>query len=231
MKIKGILFSFLIVVSLNLAYAVPAMNNEPGSIERYTWVGGNKEGTVVAFMLSYFGPSSGAPFVRLFVKEMGKVEPVFTDGASMFSGGEKELAELASNLLKKNAEYLKSLDITLSNDFIFEANMVIPWNNNPMISSGWVDIQDVGLRSIEVKAEKSGEPCFYETNSNSFSLEYWFDGVKKITVPSNDNCGMGSVIIRNVFKTKQALWFIVYRQAYGLGAVDTWWIDVEGIKY
>jgi len=231
MTIKGILFSLLIVSSLNLAYAAPATNNKPGSIERYSWVGGNKEGTVVAIMLSYFGPTSGSPYVKLIVKKAGEVEPIFTDGASMMGGGERELAELASYLLEKNTENLKTLDITLSNDFISDANIVIPRNENSTIISGWLDIENVGLKSFTVQSEK-GDVCSFDENMSSYGLTFRFDNAKKITVPPNANsCWSENFIVRNVFRTQKALWFIVYQHTYGLGSVDTWWIDVEGIKF
>lgn len=230
MKIKGFFFSLLIVLSLDLAYSTPVMSNKPGFIERYAWVGGNKEGTVVALMLSYFGPTSGSPFAMLIVKKVGEVEPIFTDNASMMSGGEIELVELVSHLLEKNTDHLNSLGITLSNDYISDANVVIPRNENSTIISGWVDIENVGFKSFTVQSEK-GDVCSYNENMNSFGLTFRLDREKKITVPPNANsCGSGNFMIRNIYRTQKALWFVVYQHAYGLGSVDTWWIDVEGIK-
>ncbi len=140
MKIKGVFFSLFIALIFNSASAALTMSNKPGSIERYSWIGGNSDGTIVAFILSHFGSSSSAPFVKLIVKKAGEVEPIFTDSASMMSGGERELEELASYLIEKNSENLQISGIKLSKDFISDANIVTPRNDNPTIISGWADI-------------------------------------------------------------------------------------------
>ena len=225
-------FLGFMTLTLNLIYAAPVVNNKPASIERYKWLGGNKSGTSVAFILSYFGPASGSPMVKLIVKKAGEVEPIFIDSSfSISGGGEEELEEMSLNLIEKNTAYLNSLGISLSADFISEAHTIIPQNKDPIESSGWVDIQNVGLKSFTVNATKA-DICSYDPNLNSFGLEFWLEGSQKITLPANsEHCGSGQFAIRNVFKTQKILWFIVYQHSYGLGPSDTWWIDVEGIKF
>jgi len=170
----------MIFFNLQLVYAQPA------TIQRYAWVGGNEEGTKVALMLSHFGPSSQAPFAELIVKEAGKSEPLFVDTAMKMSGGEKELSELCLFLLNKNSEKLKSFGITLSNDFLSEANIVAPPNHDPKVAAGWVDVENYGLAEFSVKSYKS-DTC--PENSAGIAIDIELNGTNRLTSkPAPDAC-------------------------------------------
>jgi hypothetical protein len=226
MAMKGIIFALLTALSLNLTAQTTL--SRPGAIERFAWVGGNKEGTVVAFVLSHFGPASGAPFATLVVKKADEVMPVFTENASMMRGGERELAQLAAYLIDKNADYLKTLNIEISNTFISEAHAAIPRNDDPALISGWLDIENRGLKSFIVASEKT-DVCPDDINRNIFGLTIRLDR-KQLNVPANSNlCTSEHFMIRNVYRAQKTIWFVVYQHTYGLGLVDTWWVDIEGI--
>jgi hypothetical protein len=223
MNIKRIIFFVIILFNFQLLYA------QPFSIQRYAWLGSNEEGTKVALMLSHFGPSSQAPFVKLLVKQAGEADPLFVDTAMQMSGGEKELAELAMYLLKKNTDKLNELGITLSNDFLSEASSVTIPNHDREIASGWVDIENVGLNEFTIVGYKS-DTC--PKNSDGIALDIALNGTHRLTArPTPDNCWNDSFLLRNIFRTKKALWFIINMHAYGLGDTDTYWIEVQGVNF
>lgn len=220
MNIKRIII-FLAAFGVQWAYAQPA------SIQRYAWVGGNENGTIVALMLSHFGPSSQAPFAKLIVKEAGKPKPLFVDSAYKMSGGETELSELGLYLLNKNTEKLNSFGIKLSNDFLSEANSVAALNLIAGEAAGWVDIENYGVKEFLVKSIKS-DNC--PRNSTGIAITIEFNGVDRLTSePSPDECFNDSFLLRNIFRTPKALWFIMNLHSYGLENTDTYWIDVQGI--
>ena len=213
---------FIFLLGMQSSYA------QPGSIERYAWVGGNDDGTLVALMLSHFGASSHAPFAKLIIKEAGKSAPLYVDDAMKMSGGEKELAELGTYLLNKNAERLKKLGIKLSNEFLSEANVVTPPSLIPNVISGWIDIENDGLESFSVRSAKS-EVCL--ENKSGIALTIQRNGVDVLTAqPAPDECWNDGFQLRNIFRTRKALWFVMNMHAYGLDNVDTYWVDVQGIN-
>lgn len=218
---KKIIFLMMILFGLQLAYAQPA------TIQRYAWVGGNADGTIVALMLSHFGPSSQAPFAKLIVKEAGKPTLLFVDSAMKSSGGEKELSELGLYLVNKNSEKLKSFGITLSNVFLSEANIVTLPNQDPNLASGWVDLENHRIDEFSVKSYLS-DTCSKKSVGIAITIER--NGMHQLTSkPSEDECWNDSFLLRNIFRTKKALWFILYMHAYGLENEDTYWIDAQGI--
>lgn len=221
MNLKKLVLLFLFNLSLQLACA------QPTPIQRYAWLGGNSEGTIVALMLSHFGPSSQAPFARLVVKQADKAEPLFTETAMKMEGGEKELADLCSYLLNKNAEKLKKFGIILSNNFISEANIVVPLNQDPKIVSGWIDIENKGIEEFSVVSHKSN---MCPSAPNAIRLELWLNGSKRLS-ENFDTCWNDGFLLRNVFRTEKALWFIIHTHTYGLNNVDSYWIEAEGIKF
>lgn len=223
MKQKVLILFIMLLSSFQFAFAQPA------SIQRYTWIGGNKDGTKVALMLSHFGPSSQAPFANLIVKEVNKAEPLFTDGAWKMSGNEKDLEELCLNLIIKNKEKLETLGIELSNDFMSEANMVVSSSQDPHLISGWIDIENVSLNEFILKSYRA-TTC--PNNSTGIAIEIWLNGEKRlISKPDPQSCWNDSFSLRNVFRTKKALWLILNMHAYGLNNVDTYWIDVQGVTF
>lgn len=206
---------------VQLTYARPA------TIQRYVWVGGDDDGIVVALMLTHFGPSSQAPFAKLIVKEAGRSIPLFVDSAYKMSGGETELAELCSYLLNKNADKLKDFGIKLSNNFLSEANSVVPLHQKPYVASGWVDLENIGFKKFLVKGNKS-DNCPKDSVGIATTIE--FDGIDRITsTPSPEECWNDSFLLRNIFRTRKALWFIMNMHAIGLANEDIYWIDVQGI--
>lgn len=223
MNIKSIFLLFIILFNLQLVFANPV------TIQRYAWVGGNEDGTKVALMLSHFGPSSQAPFAKLIIKQAGKAEPLFVDSAYKMSGNENDLAELCLYLLNKNTEQLKNLGINLSNDFLSEANTITTPNDDTKIASGWVDIENIGINKFSIKSYKS-DTC--PVTSDGIAIDIELNGEKQLTAkPAPDECWNDGFLLRNIFRTKKALWFIMNMHAYGLGNVDTYWIDVQGITF
>lgn len=222
MNIKSIIL-FAILFNFQLAHAIPA------TIQRYAWVGRNEEGTKVALMLSHFGPSSQAPFAKLIVKQADKAEPLFVDTAYNMSGGEKELTELCLYLLNKNTEQLKNLGIVLSSDFLTEANAIALSNHDSSIASGWVDIEKIGIEKFSIKSYKS-DSC--PETSEGIAIDIELNGEKRLTAkPAADECWNDGFLLRNIFRTKKALWFIMNMHAYGLANVDAYWIDVQGVTF
>lgn len=221
MNIKRTTIIFVFLLCMKLGYAQPA------TIQRYAWVGGNEDGTIVALMLSHFGPSSQAPFAKLIVKEAGNPTPLFIDGAYKRSGGEKELAELVLYLLNKNTDKLKSYGIKFTNEFLSEANSVSPPSLMPDVVSGWVDIENDGVKDFTVKSMPSGN-C--QKNSAGIALKIEFNGVERlVTQPSADECWNDGFILRNIFRTRKALWFVLNMHSYGLANLEAYWIDVQGV--
>jgi len=221
MNINRITIIFVVSLFMKLGYAQPA------TIQRYAWVGGNEDGTIVALMLSHFGPASQAPFAKLIVKEAGNPTPLFIDGAYKRSGGEKELAELGLYLLNKNTDNLKSYGIKLSNEFLSEANSVSPPNLTPGEVSGWVDIENDGVKDFTVKSIPSGN-C--QKNSAGIALKIEFNGADRlVTNPSPDECWNDGFMLRNIFRTRKALWFILNMHSYGLTNLEAYWVEIQGI--
>jgi hypothetical protein len=202
---------------------------QPSAIQRYAWVGGNKDGTVVALMLSHFGPSSHAPFVKLIIKQANNPEPLFSETASKLQGDETDLAELAIYLRDKNIEKMKSLDIELTNDFLTEANTIVPYSLDAKVIKGWVDIENVSMQPFTVKSSHSS---LCPNNGNAIQLEFWLSGIKRMVLtPDSATCWTDGFILRNVYRTQKALWFISDIHEYGLSKQDVYLIDVSGIKF
>lgn len=226
MNIKKILFYILIICNVQIGNAT-----SPATIQRYAWIGRNDDGTVVALMLSHFGPSSRAPFVKMIVKTADKAEPLFVDTAMKMTGGEKELSELRLYLLNKNREYLQSLGIIFSNsnDFIPEANAISLTKRKSNLVFGWTDIENVGISTFAIRSYKS-DTC--PENSQGIALDIHLDGKKRLTAkPAVDQCWEDGFLLRNIFRTKKALWFVLNKHAYGLENADTYWIDVQGVTF
>lgn len=211
---------FVLCFLINQAYAAPP------SIARYALVGTTREGTVAAFMLTHFGPSSHAPFASLIIKKAGVEEPLFQDGAYRMDGGEKELADLVDHLLEKNHSVLKEYEIDIENQYISEAHMAIT-DNRPESVAGWVDIINGGTKKFMVKSIPS-EYC--SENPNSIDLEFWFNGVNKLTLKQKpDSCWDNGFSIRNIYQTQKALWFIINKHEIGLASQNVYFVDIAGI--
>lgn len=192
------------------------------TIQRYSWLGSNTNGTRVAYTQSHFGPSSHAPFVHLIVKEANKEEPLLLDIASKLSGDERDLAELRTYLINKNLDNLKNFGIEISPGSISEANMVVSSNNDKNTTSGFIDIENDEINEFTVKNHR------FDSCQNS--IEIWLNGMIRLTSNSNqDLCGADSFLLRNIYRTKNALWFVMNYHIYVLDTLDTYWIDIQGI--
>lgn len=207
---------------VNVSFANPA------TIQRYVWIGSNEDGTRVAFIKSHFGTFSHTPYAALIVKEAGNQKNIYSDGAEEISGGEDVLAKLHQKLINRNKEKLKDFGIDLSKEFITEASIAIPRSADPDVTSGWVDIQDAGITDFSVKSYSS-DTCPIHNPGLAFDIN--LNEKRQLTVkPKYDDCGRDGVSVRNVFRTKKALWFVMdVHEMFGVKKADTYWIDIEGI--
>ncbi|WP_419421530.1 hypothetical protein ACNVED_16610 (plasmid) [Legionella sp. D16C41] len=152
---------------------------------------------------------------------MSEHKPLFEDGLVSTSGGEKELAAMVVKILDKNAVVLKDHQIDLSNKFISESNLLILPNKKPNVTSGWVDIENIGTQKFTVKGINT-KPYFCPNDLNTLKFEFWLAGRKKLTIqPTEESCGEDFFSIRNVYRTKKALWFI-YSKHLKMMAIDTY---------
>lgn len=220
MSIKKILLLSLMSLVPNLAYT------EPSNIQRYSWVGQNNDGTVIAVMLRHFGPSSHAPFANLIIKKAGVSMPLFTDTASKWVGDESDLEELGLYLIEKNTDKMQEYGIDLSNQVITEANFVLLSIQPGDVASGWIDIENVGMEEFSIKIEQS-----VDCPNNPPVMEYWLKGIKVLdSIQRSDFCESDSYFVRNIFRTKKALWFILMSHLNVMG-MDTYWINMDGVQF
>jgi len=101
MKFAAFLFLALMYSTISFA----------DTIERVEIVGANSDGSRIAIIRSYFGPSSYAPFVRLQVVEGKSQVPILEKGYSSFQGEETTVRELRNKLLSENDASLTELGI------------------------------------------------------------------------------------------------------------------------
>lgn len=213
-----------LIITAIFIFNIQATCAKPTSItiQRYAWLGSNTNGTRVAYTQSHFGPSSHAPFVHLVIKEANKEEPLLLDIASKLTGNERDLAELRAYLINKNLDNLKNFGIEISPDSISETNMAISPNNDKNAISGFIDIENDEISEFTVKSHRS--------DSCQNTIEIWLNGMIRLTSNSNQNfCVADGFLLRNVYRTKNALWLVMTYHLYALNSLDTYWIDIQGI--
>lgn len=216
---KHYLFLALLLLSKVCFSSVPV-------IQRYGWVGCSKDGAIAAFMYTHFGPSSLSPFALLVIKQAGKSQPIYTDGAFLPSGGEKELSELAETILNRNKNILAKYNLDKKNKFVSEANIVFSADHKSGVVDGWIDIKNYGVDSFTIKPKALSCP----DNPAAIGFEIYLSGKRKISSDEEYACVNDSFALRNVYRAQSALWFVLNMHSRGLGDIDAYWIDIEGVR-
>jgi hypothetical protein len=215
------LFGFLF--SISAAFA----DENPPVIQRYTVIGASVDGKKLAVMVTYFGPSSGAPFANLYVYQADSSTPFFTDGSWMMSGGEAELASLASSTFERNKSSLLKLGINFESPTLGDANYVITPSTKAGEISGQMEIESVGTKSFQIESTIS-DICPSVADSK---IDIQLDNkLISISPDKTENCIAGAIQLRTIIRTKTAVWFIVLKKLEVLG-IPAYLINVAGIAW
>lgn len=195
-------------------------------ITRYEILGSNKDGTIAAFTLTHFGPSSWAPFATLVIKKANEPEALFEDTVSSYQGGEKELKELVRILIKKNAEILNRFEIKGSNK-MSQAHFIIKSSAPKQLLSGFINTDFITMLELLIKPSQS-ENC--PNDPEVIDLEFWIDGVKRFASKQTpETCWGDDFSVRNIYLTQNALWIILNKHVSVFNTIDYYPIQIEGV--
>ena len=144
MKFKKIFFLLLLIMNPLLCLGE--------SWQRIEIIGANANGTRLALINSYFGPSSFAPAVALFVYEERATKPLLTDKLFAFEGDETAIKEMKEELISKNSTALKNLQIEFNLSYQPVNAMAHEFNDQMLI-----EVDDYSVR-------RRGSPHFQFKN-------------------------------------------------------------------
>ena len=152
-----------------------------------------------------------SPIAHLLVLEVGKEDPLLHDGMFMMSGGEIELAQIASEILEKNKMALEALGIDMSSPIYGDANYFLESTIPPI--AGALDIENVGILNFQIDSETSDQ-CKYP--NTQIIIKMGTHGLAKTPNDPND-CRPGSLQLRHIIRTKTAAWFFILKKEDSLG--------------
>jgi|GEM_PF-6817012 len=180
--------------------------------QRFEFIGSNKTGSKVAFMLTHFGPSSHAPFANLYIYDSetgGSV--VFEDGLSDTFGDEERMLALKEELLKRTEESRKSFGIK-TKEITPLIGISSKYENQILIESDLFQ----GMMFFNTHVQMFDEPN--NNCDNKKSLTYKISVLiesynQTIEIPrrkSEYDCRFNKVDFSNLFKIKNYVWYIFY---------------------
>lgn len=182
------------------------------NIQRFEYIGANKTGSMVAFLLTHYGPSSNALFVNLFVYDSEKAGTiVFHDEVFDIYGDEERMRVLKEKLLEKTKDSLKSFGI-INKNIIPLIGISTKYDNQILIESDL--FQGVSYFNTHIQFfEEPNEECENKKNFTyklSALIESYNQTIELPRQKSIYDCGLKTVDFSNTFKINDYIWYVLY---------------------
>ena len=196
------------------------------TIQRHRFVAGSKDGTRVAILLSHFGPSSQAPFANLVIKEAGKSVPLLFESRSFFEGGETELLYLESKIIEESKKKMEDLGLVIGE---IPNEVPVQWATKlSTLVEGNIDLKMESKQMAPFAISKFPDAGCAKTDPGRLNWQLSFQGKNASSQMEPWTCWTTAIELRNVYRSKDTVWFLVERTVAPFEGMLSYWVDFLG---